>query len=137
MSTGHNILGHESSGHESQDASVTMILLMMGGLAVSVAIVALLVYGIFNYLASHPLSTAPANPMVESVQVPPPPSINDHPSTELNTLHNYEDSILSTYGWTDRNKNIVRIPIDQAMQQELERGFPTRPEAVKAGAQKK
>lgn len=122
------------AGHESQDARVRPIVMVLAGLAVSVAIVGALVYGIFWYLADHPLNTAPSNPLVESVQIPPPPRIDTHPGAELKELNTYEDNILSTYGWTDPKKNIVRIPLDQAMQIELQRGFPTAPGAQKAGA---
>ena len=115
------------AGHESKDANVRFIVLVLLGLGISVAIVAAMVYGIFWYLADHPLNTARANPLVESVQIPPPPRIDVHPGAELKDLHNYEDEILSTYGWTDPKKGIVRIPIDQAMQLEMEKGFPTQP----------
>jgi hypothetical protein len=121
-------------GHESKDANVGGIVLILGGLAVSVAIVGVMVYGIFWYMAEHPLSTAPANPLVESVQIPPPPRVDAFPAMELNELHTYEDNILKTYGWTDPKKGIVRIPIDQAIELQLQRGFPTAPPA---GAGKK
>jgi len=39
--------------------------------------------------------------------------------------------VLSTYGWTDKNAGVVRIPIDRAMELQLERGFPTRKETPK------
>ncbi|HML18942.1 MAG TPA: hypothetical protein VK419_18045 [Bryobacteraceae bacterium] len=130
------------AGHESKDANPRPIVLMMLGLAISVAIVIGLVYAIFWYMADHPLNTARPNPMAESVQIPPAPRIDTIPGAELKQLHSYEDEILSTYGWTDPNKGIVRIPVDQAMQLELERGFPTRPaaagtEAARTGVVKK
>lgn len=119
------------AGHENKDASVRPIVLILVGLAVSVFIVGLLVYGIFSYLADHPLNTARPNPLAESVQqVPSVPQLDTHPGAELKQVHSYEDSILSTYGWTDKQKGIVRIPIDQAMQLELQRGYPTRPAAA-------
>ncbi len=39
---------------------------------------------------------------------------------ELNRLK------LHHYGWVDRQEGVVRIPIDQAMNVMLDRGFPTR-----------
>jgi hypothetical protein len=33
---------------------------------------------------------------------------------------------LSTYGWTDREAGVVRIPIERAMKLSLEKGFPVR-----------
>lgn len=136
MEADHNIAAIEA-GHESKDANVSFIALVLLGLAVSVAIVGVMVYGIFRYLADHPLNTARQNPLIESVQLPPAPRLDTHPGSELKDLHTYEDKILSTYGWTDINKGIVRIPIDQAMQLELQRGFPTSAQGAKTGAAKK
>ena len=41
-----------------------------------------------------------------------------------------EDRALATYGWANRKEGRVRIPIDRAMELQLERGFPTRKEPV-------
>ena len=59
-------------------------------------------------------------------QIPPAPRVDDHPAVELKELHRYEDTFLNTYGWTDKQKGIVRIPIDQAMELQLKKGFPTK-----------
>lgn len=136
MESEQDLLAAEHAGHELKDANVRPIVIVLAGLAVSVAMVGLLVYGIFWYMADHPVNTARPNPMAEPVQLPPPPRIDTIPGSELKKLHTYEDEILSTYGWTDPNKGIVRIPIDQAMQMELERGFPTSPAAAATGAAK-
>ncbi len=116
-----------ATGHENRDASVRSIVWTLAGVAAGAALSFLLVYGIFWYLADHPLTTAPPNPMaVGDQQIPPSPIINDHPAVELKDLHQYEDSLLNTYGWTDKQKGIVRIPIDRAMQLQLQKGFPTK-----------
>lgn len=108
------------------------ILLTGVGLALTVAIVGLLVYGIFRYLETHPATSARENPMsAEESQIPPAPRIEEHPAIEIQQLHAQENSILSTYGWTDKKAGVVRIPIDRAMELQLERGFPTRKEAPK------
>jgi hypothetical protein len=67
----------------------------------------------------------------EDSQIPPPPRIEEHPSIDIQQLHAQEDHVLSTYGWTDKNAGVVRIPIDRAMELQLERGFPTRKETPK------
>ncbi len=124
---------HPTIGHETRDASVRAIVITGATLAVGAAIVCLVVYGIFEYFASHPLTTAPPNPMAETSlqQFPPPPRIEEHPAMEMKDLRTQEDRILNTYGWTDKNNGIVRIPVDQAMELELQRGFPVRGEARK------
>ncbi|HTS74904.1 MAG TPA: hypothetical protein VMG40_01805 [Bryobacteraceae bacterium] len=120
--------GHAVTGHEERDASVRTIVYTLMGLAVGAAICIMIVYGIFWYLAGHPLRTGPANPLaLEQHQLPPAPRLEDHPTVELNDLHTYENQILDSYGWTDKAQNKVRIPIDKAMELQLQKGFPTQP----------
>ena len=109
------------------------LLYAAAGLAVGTVLSGLIVYGIFQYLASHPLSTAPVNPMAETdrQQFPPAPRIEDRPAIEVKDLHSQENQILTTYGWTDKKAGVVRIPIDRAIELQLRRGFPTRREAAK------
>lgn len=122
----------KAAGHEVIDAPVRAIVFTLAGLAVGAVLVGLLVFGIFSYLADHPLTAAPPNPMAMTgaQQFPPAPRIEDHPAVEIQELHESENKILSTYGWTDKNNGIVRIPIDKAMDLQLERGFPTRKEGT-------
>lgn len=116
-----------ATGHENQDASVRAIVWTLAGLAIGAALSFGLIYGVFWYLADHPISTAPPNPMAAGdPQIPPPPLITDHPAVELRDLHKYEDTFLDTYGWTDKQRGIVRIPIDQAMELQMKKGFPTK-----------
>jgi hypothetical protein len=63
-------------------------------------------------------------------QIPPEPRIEEHPAIEIQELHAQEDQTLSTYGWMDKNKGVVRIPIERAMELQLQRGFPTRKETL-------
>jgi hypothetical protein len=119
-------------GHETRDAGVLPIVLTGAGLAVTVAIVGLIVYGIFQYLGAHPVTSTRSNPMsAEDSQIPPAPRIEEHSAIEIQQLHAQEDQILSTYGWADKKAGVVRIPIDRAMELQLERGFPTRKEPPK------
>jgi hypothetical protein len=124
---------HNSIGHETEDASIRGILYAGAGLALATALSGLIVYGIFQYLAGHPLTVEPTNPMAQTdrQEFPPAPRIEDHPAMEVKDLRAQEDRLLSTYGWTDKKAGVVRIPIDRAMQLQMERGFPTRKEAAK------
>jgi hypothetical protein len=128
-----NQMAHQTTaGHETEDASVPGIVYAGAGLAVGSIVVALIVYGVFQYLANQPITTAPPNPLTETDQqlIPPTPRIEEHPAIELKDLHAEEDQILNTYGWTDKNAGIVRIPLERAMELQLERGFPTRKETA-------
>ncbi len=91
------------SGHETNDAKVGPIVLTRRRTPLSTvaAIVGLIVYGIFQYLGTHPATGARSNPMsAEDSQIPPAPRIEEHPAIEIEQLHAQEDSVLSTYGWT-------------------------------------
>ncbi len=123
----------KEKGHETKDASVRGIVLTGVGLAVAAAIAFSLVYGIFHYLSTQELTTAPPNPMAENSvqQFPPEPRLAEHPAVEIQELHSKEDSLLSSYGWTDKMAGVVRIPIDRAIDLELQRGFPVRKEVAK------
>jgi hypothetical protein len=67
----------------------------------------------------------------DSPQFPPEPRIEIAPSLELKTLRHDEDTTLSTYGWVDRKAGTTRIPIDRAIDLQLQRGFAVRKEAPK------
>ncbi|HEY1754945.1 MAG TPA: hypothetical protein VGG72_06085 [Bryobacteraceae bacterium] len=122
---------NHSTGHETTDADVRPIVLVGAALAIVAAIVLVISVGLFRFLVERPVPT-PANPMAaESAQFPPPPRIEVNPSTELEQLRQQEDQTLSTYGWIDRKAGRVRIPIDRAIDLQLQRGFPVRKEASK------
>ena len=118
-----------SVGHESRDADIQPILLTGFGLALCVVVVGLIVYGTFRYLATHPATSVQPNPMaVFDSQIPPAPRIEEYPAIEIQQLRAQEEQTLSTYGWIDKKKGVVRIPLDRAMQLQMQRGFPTRKE---------
>ena len=126
------LLQHSSSGHETRDAKIGPIVLTAVGLAITVTFVGLTVYGIFQYLGTHPATSVRPNPMsAGDAQIPPEPRIEEHPSIEIQQLHAQEKHTLSTYGWVDKKAGAVRIPIDLAIELQLKRGFPTRKEPTK------
>jgi hypothetical protein len=118
----------EATGHETADASILGIVLTGVGLTIGAVIALCIVYGIFQFLSTQTLTTAPPNPMAETSveQLPPEPRVQEHPAVELQELHAKEDTLLSTYGWTDKMAGVVRIPIDRAIDLALQRGFPVQ-----------
>jgi hypothetical protein len=52
------------------------------------------------------------------------------PKSDLDRLRSYERGELDRLGWADRDRELVRIPIDRAMQLLVERGLPGWPAAV-------
>ena len=88
--------------------------------------------GVFRFFSGHPVASAAAIRWPpKRPQFPPAPRIEIAPAIEYQQLRAQEDQILSTYGWVDRKAGIVRIPIDRAIDLQLQRGFPVRKEAPK------
>ncbi len=56
------------------------------------------------------------------------PPFSDTPVIDLQKMRIDEERALSTYGWVDPQKGIVRIPIEEAKRIALQRGFPTSAE---------
>ena len=54
-----------------------------------------------HWLADHPVTVEPFNPMAETdrQQLAPSPHIEEHPAMELKELHSQEDKLLTTYGF--------------------------------------
>jgi hypothetical protein len=56
------------------------------------------------------------------------------PNPKIDELHAHEKQVLNSYGWVDRQKGIVHIPIDQAMELMVrEAGQPPRTPAPAQG----
>ncbi len=120
-----------AAGHELTDVPIQPIVLVGGAVALMVAVSFALSVGVFRFFSERPVE-APPNPMAaQSPEYPPAPRIEIAPSIEYRQLRAQEDQILSTYGWVDRKAGTTRIPIDRAIDLQLQRGFPVRKEAPK------
>ena len=58
---------------------------------------------------------------------PPAPRLQATPERELAAFRAQEDAILGSYAWVEKDRGVVRIPIDQALRIVAERGLPTFP----------
>jgi hypothetical protein len=64
--------------------------------------------------------------VLDDERQPPEPRLQTDPKQEMLDLRAAEDVILNGYSWVDRNNNIVRIPVADAMKLTLQRGLPAR-----------
>jgi hypothetical protein len=110
-------------GHETRDLSLRSIVLAAGGLLLFLVIVSFVLSLLYAAFAR----TAQSNeiPSMVTPQLPPEPRLEVAPGGNLQALEATEDKQLSTYGWIDRKRGVVHIPIDQAMQLLAKRGLPT------------
>lgn len=90
------------------------------------------VLGFFRFLATRATEREPPPPPLarqEPGRQPPEPRLQEKPMADVETLRREESDILTSYGWVDEEKGIVRIPIDEALRIVAERGLPAKAEA--------
>jgi hypothetical protein len=111
---------------EPSDIDVRRILLMGFSIVATVAIVVSLLYFYFDFLMNRraTLSSPPLPMNLHGDVLPPQPRIQASPSQDLRDFRVYEDAVLEKYGWIDKSKGRVAIPIDRAMELLAQRGIP-------------
>jgi hypothetical protein len=114
--------------YERTDASPRSLVYFTLIMAAILAATALSLVWLFKHYqkVENPGSAVPA-PFAGTRPLPPPPRIQPNPSADMQSYMQYQQNLLNSYGWIDRQNGIVRLPIDRAMELLLERGLPTRP----------
>src|ERR1035438_6673771 len=140
-----------SAGYEKTDVRVTGIVVFLTSLAIFVAVIGALSYGIGEAINSHmakedgpnskwtktadvrSLGNLPSSPelqhkLAEMTQRFPTPRLQtDDGNQDIMDLHAREDLLLNNYSWADRAQGKVRIPIERAMELIAQRGLPVAP----------
>lgn len=109
-----------TTGRERSDVSPRLVAWLAGGLA------AFLVLTPFALLLVYPESASRR----ARTELPPLPAprLQTNPAGDLRAFRQSEDARLSSFGWVDRDKGIVRMPIERAMGSIAERGMPGWPQ---------
>lgn len=115
-------------GHEARDVNVSMVTKVGIGLVALCLISVALVFGLFKFFELREAAKqAPAEATgVQATRIPPEPKLQTTEPADLKQIHASEDHILGTYGWVDRQKGVVRLPISRAMELLAQRGLPAR-----------
>jgi hypothetical protein len=115
---------HPQIRHETSDVHVWAV----GKFGIALALLCIsslgLLFGLFRYFQVRE-NTAGVK-QIDPVRTFPQPQLQKTPALDLKIIRDAEDQMLATYGWVDREKGIVRIPIERAMQLLTERGLPAR-----------
>jgi hypothetical protein len=117
--------------HETSDVNVRAIFMFTVGLTVTTLFFSFLVWVLFQYFqAREAKRVVPEYPLAatQETRLPPEPRLQTAPREDLQDLHTQEDRILNSYGWTDKNAGVARIPIEEAMKLTVQRGLPSRQE---------
>src|SRR5207249_3333432 len=129
MADPHTSIDNPNVHHETSDVNIRGILGFALGLAFAAVVIHFLVWLLFAYFASREARHAtPEFPLAAEQQNrrPPEPRLQTNPRQDLLDLRVQEDDVLNTYGWVDKNRGVVRLPIDEAMKLTVERGLPSR-----------
>jgi hypothetical protein len=128
---GHDPDVNPGVSHERRDVNVFQISAFGIGLLLACIVTVFAMWAMFDWLFAREDQKNASNPaaamMNERPKLPPEPRLQAQPKVELKDLRADEDVILSTYGWIDPNKGIVRIPIDQAIDMVAQKGLPSKP----------
>jgi hypothetical protein len=111
----------------SRDVSIRGVLLFAFWLAVGLIASGVAMLLLFRALEKKNLAEdRKLPPMIAAslARTPPEPRLEAHPRAPRVRLRAEEDAILTTYGWVDKDRGLVRVPIDRAMELLVARGLP-------------
>ena len=111
-------------GHEEADVNVWVVAKFAVALVAVCAVSLTLLFGLFRYFQS----SEGGKPAVSAIQLPPEPRLEKTPTLDLKAFRAEEDRVLNSYGWIDRQKGVVRVPIDRAIDLLAQHGLPSRPQ---------
>lgn len=88
------------------------------------------VASVFIYIALVPWHCAGPAPaaIVPATKIPPVPNpllqTDETARTDIKTMLKQQLGALNSYGWVDKSKGVVHIPIEKAIDLTVERGIP-------------
>ena len=116
------------TGHELSDLSPKKIAIFGVSLVVMVLIVLWVCYELFQHYSTVSMKTeVPPSPLSYTREPTPEPHLLVVPGQELKAMRAAEDSLLNSYAWVDREKGVVRIPIQRAIDILAQGGIRSRP----------
>jgi hypothetical protein len=129
-------MGHRTGGYEKTDAKAGATL--RAGLYILgvMFLTALALVPMYRALARREAAKQPPPAEVVRTEISAPlvafPRLLTSEPATLAEFRAREDALLASYGWVEKDRGIVRIPIAEAMRVVAERGLPTFPEPAPA-----
>jgi hypothetical protein len=116
-----------NSGYERRDIHVMSIVTGLIVLMTTMFACTIIGYVMHELYMSH-VERRPVqlSPLANMRRVAPEPRLQVDPAADLQSLRAAEDSILTSYGWADMDRGMVRIPLSRAQEILASRGLPAR-----------
>jgi hypothetical protein len=125
-----------SVNFEHRDVNARSMAWVLAAIVVTAIVLHLVLYFLYEESRSGsvesgriPKATEPTRQQTSSQ-----PKLQVDPSTDIDQLRREENKKLTTYGWIDKDKGVVRIPIEQAMRSIADRGLAPANTAGPAGS---
>jgi hypothetical protein len=114
-------------GHERSDVNITALVQFGIGLAALAVVSFVLIWVFYRVMEGvHGGPIPPTGLNVTANALPPEPRLQQTPITDLKSVLDAQNQLLTTYGWIDRQHGVVRVPIDRAIDLLAQRGLPSR-----------
>jgi hypothetical protein len=108
--------------HEAADVDGRRVWQTAAAIAATIIAAALVAYGLLALFHRETgRALAPINPPPTAMPSPP---LQSAPTLDLAALRAQKHALLHEYRWIDRDKGLVRIPIERAMALLIERSSP-------------
>lgn len=125
QSRGASMAASKGPAHETADIDgrrVWQIAAVLAATLVAAAFIASALLALFHHETGRPLT--PINPPPTAMPSPP---LQSAPTLDLAALRMHKHALLNEYAWIDRDKGVVRIPIERAMSLLIARGAVKSP----------
>jgi len=116
-------------GYETTDVNPKTLLAWVAGLAAMIILSIVAAWVIFDVLAGYAQRADPKiSPLAATEKGPPPdPKLIPDEPHDLSAVREQEEHVLDSYGWIDKGRGLIRIPIARAMELVAKEGLPGRP----------
>ena len=118
----------EKRTYETTDVGVRPFVIVAIVLIVAAIVGNLVLFSGYTWFRGWVQSTQQQpGPMARTTQVPPEPRLQVAPRADLQSMLTEHRQRLNSYGWVDRGKGVVHIPIARAMAEIAAKGIPDFP----------
>jgi hypothetical protein len=113
-------------GYERRDVNVRVVVWFAIGVFAAVALVFVAI-GIFQRTLTRSRPYSERGSRIGAPQhAAGSPALQANPAADLRAMRLAEEATLHSYGWIDRDRGVIRIPIERAIDLTLDRGLPAR-----------